>query len=318
MDYQPHRASQILVRNTVRTIAVFSSAMPEYFWDEIKKGVFKAAEQLKILNYEVHYHQIPDFDTKKYCALLSREIKNGLNAAAFVYQDIFDMNKIIGMVEKANIPYLLFNTDDADTGRLLYIGSNYRHGGRLAANFIGKALETKRGGKALVVGFTRKELRYSAMPNINAERLDGFLTVMRKRFPGIECVVEHVDSKRDAEQQVMRILKKYRNITDAVYFIPPYNDVYHRALERYDYRKVITLQHDIDDTALRYLESDLLTAVVFQDPVLQGYIVVQTLENILESKKSERLKDIEIAHTLILRENTGFLWNNYLIPETAE
>jgi LacI family transcriptional regulator len=317
-EYQPNKASQVMVRNKIRTIAVFSSAMPEYFWNDIKKGVFQAAEYIKFFNYVVHYHRVPDFDTKKYCSLLSREIKNGLDAAAFVCQDIFDMNRIIGMVEEADIPYLLYNIDAPGTGRLCYIGSNYRSGGRLAANFIGKSLEKKHAGRALAIGFVRKDFRYSAMPDINSERLEGFLSVMKERFPGVRCDVEYINAKSDAERQIMRIIKKYRDSTDAVYFIPAYNDAYRRALERYGGGRLITLQHDIDDSAEKCLENDLLTAVVFQDPILQGYTVVRTLENILESKKREHLKDIEIAHTLIFRDNVNFIRNHYLIPEAAK
>jgi LacI family transcriptional regulator len=319
--YEPHRASQVLVRNTTRTVAVFSSTMPEYFWDDIKRGVLQAANHIRICNYEVHYHRVPDFDTDKYCALLSKEIKNGLDAAAFVCQNIFDMNRIIGLVEKARIPYLMYNIDAAGTGRLCYIGSDYRSGGRLAANFIGKALMVNGTGRVLALGFNRKDSRYPAMPNINSERLDGFLSVMKERYPAISCTVEYINAKSGetvAESQVSRILKKYRSKTDAVYFIPAFNNAYHQALEQYDYRGIITLQHDIDDSALSCLEKDLLTAVVYQDPVLQGYRAVRTLETILESKRQERLKDIEIAHTLVFRENVNFLRNHYLTPEAAE
>jgi len=315
--YEPHRASQVLVRNTIRTIAVFSSTMPEYFWDDIKRGVYRAAEHIKFFNYDVHYHRIPDFDTKKYCSLLSKEIKNGLNGAAFVYQDIYDMEKIIGIAEKAELPYLLFNVDAPNTGRLCYIGSDYRSGGRLAANFIGKALEQKKAGRALVISFIRKDSRYPASLDINAERLEGFLSVMAGRFKSVSCAVEHVDAKTGAERQIMHILNTYRKKTDAVYFIPAFNDIYHRALERFDYRKLITLQHDIDVSALSCLENDLLTAVVFQDPVLQGYTVVRTLENILESKNPGRRRDIEIADNLVFRDNVNFLQNHYLLSESS-
>jgi len=316
--YEPHRASQVLVRNTVRKIAVFSSTFPEYFWDDIKKGILQAAEQIKFFNYEVHYHRVPDFDSKKYCSLLAREIKNGLDAAAFVCQDIFDMNSIIGMVEKENIPYVLYNVDAAGTGRRCYIGTDYRSGGCLAADFIGKALEIKQAGRALVVNFIRRNYRFPAMPDINLERLEGFLSIMKDRFPGVYCAVEQVDTKTSVERQIMQILKKYQNKTDAVYFIPAYNDIYHKALKRFEFRHTITLQHDIDDSALSCLENDLLTAVVFQDPILQGYTVVRTLESILESKYRGRLKDIEIAYNLVFRDNVNFLQNHYLMPEVAE
>ena len=316
--YEPHRASQVLVRNTIRTVAVFSSAAPDYFWNDIKRGVHQAASHIKFFNYEVHYHRLPDFDTKKYCALLSREIKNGLEAVAFVYQDIYDMERIINLAEKAKIPYLLFNVDAPGSGRLCYIGSDYRSGGRLAANFIGKALEQKKAGRALVVSFIRDDSQRTfpctTPVNINKERLEGFLSVMKERFSGISCSIEYVNAKSDIERQIMRIMKVYREKTDAVYFIPAYNDIYHRALELYNYRKLITLQHDIDNSAISCLERDLLTAVIFQDPVLQGYTVVRTLEHILESKNPGPYRNIEIAHNLVFRDNINFLQNHYLLP----
>ena len=314
--YKPNRASQVLVRNTIRTIAVFSSPLPEYFWNDIKRGIHQAWEQIKAFNYEVHYHQIPEFNTQKYCALLSEEIRNGLDAAAFVCKDTFDMNLIIDIVEKAGIPYLFFNVDAPGTGRLCYIGSDYRCGGRLAANFIGKSLSMKLSKRVLIMGFMRKDSMYTAMQDINAERLAGFLSVMREQYPDISCAVEYVNSgpkELDIEFQIFRILKKYRMKTDAVYFIPAYNDTYLRALKEYDYRGLITLQHDIDDSAIDCLASNILTAVVYQNPVLQGYLVVRTLEKILESKTGKQQEDIKIAHTLIFRENIDFLQNHYLI-----
>lgn len=314
--YKPHRASQVLVRNKIRTIAVFSSPIPEYFWNDIKRGILQAWEQIKAFNYEVHYHQIPEFDTKKYCSLLSKEIRSGLDAAAFVCKDTFDMNRIISIVEKANIPYVFFNVDTPGTRRLCYIGSDYRSGGRLAANFIGKALSMEKSKRVLIMGSARKDPRYSTMPDVNAERLEGFLSVIREHYPDVTCMVEYVNAKPkkiSVESQIFQILKDYRKKTDAVYFIPAYNDAYLQALKIYNYKEHITLQHDIDDSAINCLENNILTAVVFQNPVLQGYMVVRTLEKILESKAREQLKDIEITHSLIFRENISFLQNLYWI-----
>ncbi len=72
MGYEPHRASQVLVRNSTRKLALFSSTLPRYFWDEINKGVQVAAQQLKAFDYEVHYHRVPELDTKPISPSLSR------------------------------------------------------------------------------------------------------------------------------------------------------------------------------------------------------------------------------------------------------
>jgi LacI family transcriptional regulator len=314
--YVPHRASQVLVRNTIRTLALFSSADPEYFWHDIKKGALGAAEHLKPFNYEVHYHRIPDFDTEKYIKALKQEIKAGLDAAAFVNQRIFRMQAILDVAEKAGIPYLLYNVDDPRTNRLCYIGSNYRSGGRLAANFIGKALNIKRGGKVLVIGFIQGHEDEIPGTDINSERIQGFFSVMDEQYPALHCRTEFISSKskRSIPRQIHELLKKYEHRVDAVYFIPAFNTGFLGALERLDYSNTITVLHDIDDSALHYLDINLLTAVVYQDPVLQGYTTVMTLEHILESKIRDRQRDVEIIHTLIFKENTGFL-RNYILTE---
>jgi LacI family transcriptional regulator len=315
-SYVPHRASQVLVRNTVRNIAVFSSSTPEYFWNDVGRGISLAADQIKPFNYQVKFHRVPDFDTEKYCALLKKEIRKGLSAAAFVSQGIFDMERIIGITEKAGVPYVMYNVDAPEAKRLCYIGSDYRAGGRLAANFIGKSLSLKKGGRVLIISTNPEKLRYAPKPDLNRERQEGFLEEMGKRYPQCRCdLVRLSENPKDPfeEKQIMDLLSKNQKKTDAVYFIPPFNPAFHKALERLDYRNTITVQHDLDDSAISCLNGDLLTAVVFQDPGLQGLMTVRYLEKMLETKTRERRENIEISHTLILRENISSIWNHNLL-----
>jgi LacI family transcriptional regulator len=316
-SYVPHRASSALARNKNINIGIFSSADPKYFWDDIERGVKIVANQIKAFRYEVHYYQIPDFDTKKFLSVLKNSIRRGLDAAAFINQPVFDMKEIISTAEKAGIPYLMYNVDAPQTNRLCYIGANYRAGGRLAANFIGKALSLKKDGKVLVITSRRERISdYSPGPDINSDRLAGFLEYMKGQHPSIECIQENLISLLNdpsSDKQIFRILKGYEKRIDALYFIPAFNPSFHRALEQLDYRNVIVLQHDIDPAAMQGLEEDLITAVVYQDPVLQGYLAVRILEQFLESKKTKQPVDIEITHTLILRENIDFLRNHYLL-----
>jgi LacI family transcriptional regulator len=316
-SYVTHRASSALARNKNINIGVFSTTDPKYFWDDIERGVKIVADQIKAFRYEVHYHRIPDFDTKKFLSVLKNSIHQGLDAAAFINQPVFDMKKIIRTVEKAGIPYLMYNVDAPQTNRLCYIGTNYRAGGRLAANFIGKVLSLKKEGKVLVITSQRERPSdYSPGPDINSDRLDGFMGYMREQYPFIKCIQENLISLLNdpgSDKQILHILKNYEKRVDALYFIPAFNPSFHRVLDQLDYRNVIVLQHDIDPAAMQGLEEGLITAVVYQDPVLQGYLAVRILEQFLESKKTKQPVDIEITHTLILRENVKFLRNHYLL-----
>jgi LacI family transcriptional regulator len=227
------------------------------------------------------------------------------------------MKEIVALAEKAGIPYIFYNVDDPETNRLCYIGVDYPAGGRLAANFIGKALGLKGTGKVLVIGVNEDPDRMTDGPDINAKRIRGFLEVLNSRYPFVASRVEYVDEKAKTgiDVQIKKLLKNNEGKVDAVYFVPAYTGDFLDGLAIYDYHRAITLLHDVNDQALRCLENGLLTALVFQDPVLQGYTAVRTLENILESKSRERLRDIEIVHTLIFRENINYLKNHYLLWE---
>ncbi len=320
--YVPHKASQALVRNKFRNMAVFSSSLPHYFWNDIGAGIAIAAEELLPFNYNIRYHIIQESDTASYLSSLKEEIERGLDAVAFVNQRLYDMKAIIAMVEAAGIPYVTFNVDAPKSRRICYIGSDYFAGGRLSADFIGKSLQVKRGGTVLAISVDEGSERFSKDPDINGERLGGFLSLMRERFPDVACEVRYITTKlREgyADSQIEDLLAEWEGAADAVYLIPAFNAAFLAALEKFDYRNAITVLHDIDGSAVHHLETHLLTAVIHQDPILQGYYTVKTMERILESRERPvRLNDIELVHNLILSENRNLLRNHYALMQLTE
>lgn len=320
--YVPHKASQVLVRNKVRNLAVFSSSLPTYFWQDIKKGIDIAADQIQPFNYNVRYHLIPESDTEAYLAQLKKEMEEGLDGAAFVNQRKYDMKTIFGMVEEAGIPYVTFNVDAPESNRICYIGSDYRAGGRLAADFLGKALQIKSGARVLVISSNEDQDRFAKRPDINADRIVGFASVMQERYPDIAIDLRFITSelkRGHSDTQIEDILRANQSLVDAVYLVPAFNQIFMEAIAKLDYRKAIVLLHDIDRPSVHHLEARLLSAVIYQNPILQGYYTVKMLEQILESKeKITRMRDIEIVHNLILAENRTLFQNAYALTELRE
>jgi LacI family transcriptional regulator len=320
--YVPHKASQVLVRNQVRNLAVFSSSLPTYFWQDIKKGIDIAAGQIQPFNYNVRYHLIPESDTEAYVALLKKEMENGLDGAAFVNQRMYDMKAIFGLVEEAGIPYVTFNVDAPESKRVCYIGSDYRAGGRLAADFLGKTLQIKSGARILVINSNEDQDRFAKLPDINADRIVGFTSVMQEQYPDIGIDLRFITSqlKRGySDTQIEDILRSQQGKVDAVYLVPAFNQIFMDAIAKLDYRKAIVLLHDIDQPSVHGLETRLLSAVIYQNPILQGYYTVKMLEHILESKeKITRMKDIVIVPNLILAENRTLFQNDDALTELLE
>ena len=305
-NYVPHKASQVLVRNRITKLALFSSILPYYFWNDIRKGINLAADQLLHLDYRVNYHQIPENDTATYIAILKQEIEQGADALAFVNQPIYDMNAVFSCIEEADIPYLMFNVDAADSKRLCYVGTDYYAEGRLAAEVMGKTLHYKPDAHILVI--TNEESRDTGSNgvNLNVDRLDGFTEVMQEAYPGISTTVKRLTTDmrpHHADANMDRLLKEHAGAVDGIYLIPAVNAIFLESLERCRLTNTVTVIHDLDESASSSLEEGRLTAVIHQNPVLQGYYAVKALERIIETGTVQPLEDIRIIPNVIYAEN---------------
>jgi len=313
--YVPHKASQVLKRNRVRKIAVFSSSLPHYFWNDIRTGISIGAEQIQALNYRVNYHMVAERDSDLYLERLEEEIADGVEAVAFVNQWIYRMDEIISRITRASIPYVTLNVDAPESRRLCYIGPDYRAGGRLAAEYIGKTLLFMRRPRVLVLTTQPDSRVDSRAPDINALRYEGFRAVMEGDFPGIThdtATITKGMRSPAAVRQIAGLLGARRGGFDAVYLIAAYNTQFIRALEQSPNGRRVVVLHDLDSSSNHYLEKNLLTAVVYQNPILQGYYTVRILVNLLESGHPPGVRQINIVHSVILNENKDLYKNHYL------
>ena len=320
-NYIPHKASRALVRNKIRKIGFFSSTYPVYFWSDIRKGAAIAGTQIEGFNYRVDYHTIPDNDTQYYIRVLKEEIGKGLDGIALVNQRQYDMDRIFKIIETAGIPYITYNVDAPGSRRLCHVGSDYRAGGRLAAEFMGKMLMFKEKAKILIINLNEYDMKTPDAPDLNGERLEGFLRVMREQFPRISCEIALITTLYDAadhDTQISDLLAEKEGKVDGVYLIPAFNDIFLNAIDIYDYKKTVTVLHDLDQSAIHHLETDLLTGVIYQNPIFQGYYAVKTMENLLESSSSEKTEDIEIIHNVIMAENRDLISNHFVYTNMAE
>lgn len=312
--YVPHRASQVLVRNKTRRLALFSSSLPAYFWDEIRKGIEAAGNYLRGFDFDVQYHCIADFDTEAYVRSLRSALRKGLDALAIVNQPIFDMDAIYAIVEKSGVPYVTFNVDSPDRRGLCYIGTDYVAGGRLAADVIGTALRFCGDPLVLVVADSEGKRKDAGSVNLNADRLAGFQDVIRTRFPQVRCDVQYIKTslRTDAENDdILRLLGAKKGRAKAVYLIPAINPRFLNALEKADYRETVNVVHDLDLSAMHYLDKHLLSAVIYQNPFLQGFYTVKTLEHIVEAGIREPLEPIEIVSNVVFAENKAVTGNHF-------
>lgn len=315
VNYVPHKASQVLVRNKLHKLALFSSDQPKHFWNEIGNGIDLACRQILPFDFLGTYYSIPDGDSRRYMASLEEALDNGVEAVGVVNQWVYDMNAVFRFLDERGVPYITLNIDAPESRRLSFIGPDYPAGGRLAAEFIARSLSHAADPKVAVINELANKNTDSLAPDINGQRLSGFVAKLRDSLPEAEVSVHELAEEASSpglEEQIAAALIGRLEEIDAVYLIPPYNKVLADALRSTESKRLpIVVVHDIDPSTDDYFDNNLVSAVVYQDPILQGYYAVRTLEQIIETGTSPSNDHIDIVHSLILSENRHLFRNDY-------
>jgi LacI family transcriptional regulator len=238
-----------------------------------------------------------------------------VEAIALVNQWFYDMRSIIALVDSRSIPYITMNIDAPESRRLCYIGPDYFAGGRLAAEFIGKTLMFRKEARVLVLNKKAEIRAGSGAPDINGQRLEGFLSVMQEHFPEVRCETRYISQQARPEQlgsDLEDILSSNRDRSDAIYLIAAYNRQFVGTIAKLGLAGKTIVIHDLDPWANRSFRNKWISAVIYQNPILQGYYAVKILENLLESGQLPEEAHIPIVHSLILNENRDLFRNHFL------
>lgn len=312
VGYVPHKASQVLKRNRTRRLALFSSTEPAYFWDDIHTGIEMAAEHIRLSDYQVSFCQFPENDAGAFLDELARCLREGTDGVGFANKWLRAVPKASAMLAQAGIPFVTFNVDAPDSGRACYIGADDRAGGRLAADYFAKVLYFREQPRILV--FTTEPMDAGAEPetvDINNIRLEGFLALMHRRLPAAAVRVQTIPRSfetKEAAAALEAALRGGSEAPDGVYLVAACNPAFIQVLERLDLEKTYSVLHDLDKTSLHYLEAHPLMAVICQNPILQGYDAVRSLEQLLETGNVP-CDRVEVVHSLVLDANKAHFSN---------
>jgi LacI family transcriptional regulator len=313
VNYVVNKAAQSLVRAEIRTIALFSSEKPKFFWDDIQKGVDIAKKHFEPFNINVLYIRIPVFDDRAYIKKLEEVLDDGVQAIGIVNNSEYDIPKICSIIEAHDVPYLTFNIDAPSSKRICYIGPDYLQGGKLAANFLGVGLQDE--DRILVL--TSDSDRF---PGINEIRLSGFQDTLAEYYPGINCVIRKLNEK-DSPDAIQTKIKSYIEEEggnySGIYLISCFCSELIQVLSD---NKCITLSpivvvHDLFPGYKEYFNQKLITALIYQNPILQGYEAVKILEHILNHEDKTGREDVLLHSSILLRENCESYTNHYVFAQ---
>lgn len=274
-------------------ITIITQSMDCEFWQVIKQGAKDAAEEYSDVKLVV-LAPAREINIDQQVNILEDQVLKHVSAIAISPCGTAEIIPILDKAHINTIPVIIFNSDIEWEHKLSFVGTDNRLGGRLAGEFIIKALNGK--GKVAVI-------RGIVGIRGHEERVGGFLDVI-KTATGIEIVtIQPANSERELALTVMENILTLHPDLDAVFIT---NDgMALGALEAIDIHhlidKIITVGFDAGQEAVKALRDGRLTAIVAQDPYNMGK---QTFLAALKAAKGETIeKRIDTGTALIDKSN---------------
>jgi ribose transport system substrate-binding protein len=276
-------------------IVLVTKALDSEFWQRIKSGAEEAARADSGVSLAV-LAPAQEIDIDQQVSILEDQILKRVSALAVSPAGVAEIVLVLDKARAAGIPVVIVDTDVPWPNRASFVGIDNRLGGRIAGEYILKAIGGK--GKVAVI---RGVLGVATQE----DRLTGFRDAIANS-PGVELVaVQPANSERALGMQVMENMLTSHPDVKAVFGT---NDQMAlgamQAIEaRHLTGKIVLVGFDATREALRAIEAGEMNAVMAQYPERIGK---RAIEEAIKAARGQPVeKRIDIGTALVTRENVG-------------
>lgn len=278
-------------------IAVIPKGTSHDFWNSVKAGVDKAAEEL---NVDVTWKG-PQSESQidRQIEIVENYVGAGYDGICLAPSNAVALRQPVELAIQRNVPVVIFDSGLEDMeGVVSYVATNNYRGGERAGQHLAELL----GGTGNVI-----LMRYDVGSASTEQREQGFLDAIAK-FEGIELLVSDRYAGADESKAVdlgERLLDKYGERLDGI-FCPNQSTASGMLTALVSDRrelagKVQFIGFDSGANIARGLEQGQMQATVLQDPVQMGYDTVRVMVEHLDGKEVD--ERIEVPEALATTEN---------------
>jgi len=289
LDYKPNKAGLALAAQKKKIklgVILFLADNP--FFADVLKGGNEKAQDLAGYNCTVLVKQIPINVDAQLCAI-DELVHEEVNGIALAPQNDDRIRLRINTLYEQGIPVITLNTDIEKSKRIAYVGSNYSKSGKTAAGLL--RLMTH---DIVQIGI----ITGSSDILCHTERIAGFTEALipyQKRMH-IVSIVETHDDEIESYEQTSKLLREHPEI-NALFFAA--GGVYGgcRAIDSLGLAgQLCAIAYDKADTTEHFLQKGILSAIICQQPRIQGQKPLDLLFNYLTSGE---LPDREYYYTAV-------------------
>src|SRR5437773_3139142 len=120
-------------------IVIVTKALDSEFWQTLKRGAEEAARQHPDVELSVLAPE-REINIDQQVSILEDQILKKVSALAVVPGGVAEVTPVLDKARAAGIPVLIVDNDTPWPGKLSYIGTDNRVGGKLAGDYLVKVL----------------------------------------------------------------------------------------------------------------------------------------------------------------------------------
>lgn len=294
LGYVPNRAGKALSsKNRPIRLGILLHSIGNPFFDKVKEGIQAAKREYSDFTVQLELMERKGYDVSAQLEAIDRIVEKQIQFLILTPINSPEIGEKIEDLVKKGIQVITLNSDIENTSRLSYVGCHYIRSGETAAGLMG--LMMKKGSVGIVTGSV-KMLGHN-------QRINGFLSVCRREYPGLNVVdiIENNDDDIQSEQALLQMLRHYPEMK-AIYFTAGGVVGGIRALEQLGRKDILVITCDNTQQIQEFLKTGQISATVSQKPFRQGYEATKAALEYLINQK-EPAAEIYMDNEIIIKQN---------------
>lgn len=309
INYTPNiYASALASKKTFTFLAIIPAFNKGDYWEKIKEGIIKAANELNDFRVKVDIRYFEQYNIASFCKAMESALADkpdGILAPPSLKAVTYEF---ACKMEQMNIPYVFIDSRIEDAHPLAYYGQHSYLSGCLA----GKLLLSEKPQVEEIAIFSFYHLGQVPSNQIS-QRMAGFVSHMmeKKETCRLHRATLDIDSPEKNESILTETFNKSKGIEGAVIFSSRAY-VVAEFLKKYNMNHITLIGYDLLDRNIACLRNDSIAYLIAQRPEVQGYRGIKALsDHLIFRKKVEAVNYMPMD--ILIHKNIDFYlgFSNY-------
>lgn len=282
------------------TLAVIPKGTTHPFWKSVNAGATKAANDYKSQGVDVDLiwkGPLREDDREQQIQVVEGFTSQGVNGIVLAPLDNKALVRPVEEAKKAGIPTVIIDSGLESDQIVSFAATDNRKGGNMAAERLGDLL----GGKGKVI-----MLRYLEGSASTTDREEGFLEVMKSKYPNIELIStdQYAGATRDsAKRSAENLLQRLGDQINGVFASnePATTGMLLALQDRGLAGKITFVGFDSSPQFVDAMKNNQMQGIVVQNPFAIGELGVKAMVDSLLGKPVE--KRVDTGAMMITPEN---------------